>query len=572
MPTKQLPIMGHMGSKYGMLGVNEADPYDTSFYLNGYFETNPQAPEESRKTSFNKRPGTTLATDNGLAGLTGLPNNYKVQGMASTFDKNSLFFYVNNGAANRVYYYFPATGVLTNLGAAPAAAGNWTFTGPTVWTTLDGVSYGAPAGNPSVFAVTDFTKAMVISITGIMTEITDADFTALGKVTNFVAMDGYLFIGTSNNRIYNCDLNTPTSWAATSFLTVADTPGSIVWLGRARNYVVVFKQYSIEFYEDTGNPTPGSPLTAQKQLNHKIGCASKSSIKEVEDGYIFIGIDERGQMRVYKLSKADLSVKVISDTFMNQTLGGFTAVDGAYSVDPKVTGSNANAGESQVLYIRGKEFYALYLKEAIATSTSYSRTWLWDNELNVWCGRWATCVVAGNVLDDNFTPTQSVLLKKDNVLHNVLAQNFLSDASNPPYFISMTSWDATFGDSTGTGTRSYPLEWVSDVYDFGTRKRKFIDSVEIMYDVSSGGGTSVDQQVTLSYRDYDYNDVGSNKTVSVTKTYQRNGRDRLIWRRLGSTRRRAFAIKQQDVIIGQWAFRVWGIEIQYNLGEQDQEG
>lgn len=100
------------------------------------------------------------------------------------------------------------------------------------------------------------------------TEITDADFpdsTAVGVIIgNFVFMDGYLFIMTSDDgRIYNSDINDTTSWSAISFLTVqAGTRGA--GLARYKDKIVAFGSDYIEFYENVGNVI-GSPLG---RVNH----------------------------------------------------------------------------------------------------------------------------------------------------------------------------------------------------------------------------------------------------------------------------------------------------------------
>jgi len=385
-------------------------------------------------------------------------------------------------------------------------------------------------------------------------------------------MSGYLFIGTSNNRIYNSDLNTPTAWQALSFLTVADHAGALMWLARCKNYLVAFKQYSIEFYEDTGNPTPGSPLTAQKQLNRKVGLAAKSSVKEVSDGIIFLGISEHGKVEMYKLFKETLELKIISNQYMETMLSAFTAIDGAYSVDPKATGSNT--GEAQILNYLGREFYLIYAHNKAGSA----RTWVYDNDLGTWV-RWASSVTGTSgspyflgILDNNFTPTQSVLFIKSGVTYNLMAQNFLSAAGAPPYFVSMAHSTTSFGDSAGVGASviGTPFQWVSDIIDFGSRKRKFIDSVEVLYDRYDSSGDADDDQVSIQLM---YRDASISNTSQVTRTKKLPGdnKQRVRFTRCGSCRKRTFALSLIDSL-NSYPFRIWGIEVEYNIGETDQEG
>lgn len=567
MPTEQISLYGEMTSKYGAISASEAEgsePARIPYYLNGFFDRNPNAKEDMRKVSFCKRPGTTCALDAGITALTGLGVGQRIQGMISSFDKTKLIFYVNNGGANKSYYFDGTT--LSDRGVAPAAAGSWTLTGPVTFTLLDGISYGAT----NFYAVTDFNKCALINATGVWTEMTAATLTGLTKTTNICAMDGYLFIGDDRNRIYNCTLNTPGTWSALDFLTAADIPGKLMWLSRLRNYMIAFKQYSIEFFEDTGNPSPGSPLTPQKQLNRKIGLASKSSIKEVSDGIIFLGISEHGKLEIYKIFRDSLEIKPISSNYVEQFISGFTSIDGAYSVDPKITG--INAGESQIINFRGKEFYEIKVRDSTT-----DRSFIYDNDIGAWV-RWATCMTSANTLDNNFTPTQSTIFVKGGKLFNVMAQNFLSAGGVAPFFTTIGSENSIYADSVNNASsyNGFPLEWVSDVMDFGSRKRKFLDSLEILYDQWTHASVDIPgdsaNTVTLYYRDSDFNTQGTDAKL-VTRTIFTIGdtSQRMIYRRLGQFRKRNFALRQIDSI-HLFPFRIWGIELKYNIGETDQDG
>jgi hypothetical protein len=248
MPIKQLQIFGPRGvfTRGDSSGLNADFPY----YLNGYFEKVSSSETEMRQISYNMRPGLSERFN-----ANPFSNNYKIRGMVASRNRDLLLVYLNNGATNDLVA-LNTLGVVTRNGAIVPAAGAWTATGPVVFTVLDGISYGTNVH----YALTDFTKGAVLDSAAAYTEITAAVFTGLTKCTNFVGLDGYLFIGTTNNRIYNSDLNVSTSWTSTSFLTAADVPGAIVWLAKIRNFLIAFKEKSIEFFENVGNPTPGSPL------------------------------------------------------------------------------------------------------------------------------------------------------------------------------------------------------------------------------------------------------------------------------------------------------------------------
>jgi hypothetical protein len=568
MPRTQIPLIGDEGLYIPLDPVNTSGLATYPFYLNGYFEKGTVGIEEDRKVCYVKRPGFS-AYEAGGAFSTTINGPYSIQGMIASLDRTNLYIYLNDGVGfNQTFVY--SAGSLINRGTAPAAAGHWTYTGPVVFSALDGISYGA--GN---FAcVTDFNKGAVVAVTGIWTEITDAVFTGLTKVTNFAPLDGYLFIGTSNNRIYNCDLNTPTTWKATSFLTAADTPGQIIWLSRIRNFIVAFKQRSMEFFEDVGNPSPGSPLEPRRQYNRTIGCINPSSIQEMSDGIIFAGSSLNNAPRMYKLRKDDLQIVEISSRYVQQCL----------SVTPFVTSyqgdCNAAAGvfncQSQAFGWGGKELYLINLKPPFPGGINL--THVYDNDLGVWTA-WGTSLAANGVTDTNgFLGTQGQMVIGASGLTGVMfALNTGGGGVRPIaclYFMDLAGVASNFNDvnypSAGGASNSFPFSWTSDILDFGSRRRKFMDSLELLYDgqtIAAPNLSTTAHPVTITYTDYNHNIV-SGYYVTRTGYIDQAGGARCVIKQMGSFFRRAFNIKNATNCF----IRVWGIEIDYNEGESDQDG
>ena len=98
----------------------------------------------------------------------------------------------------------------------------------------------------------------------VFTEITDAQFPATTVTGQPAFLDGYLFWMTYDlGRIYNANLNAPTAYDTTSFLTVTSGDAG-TGLANYRDKVVAIGKDYIEFYENVGNAT-GSPL---QQIDH----------------------------------------------------------------------------------------------------------------------------------------------------------------------------------------------------------------------------------------------------------------------------------------------------------------
>lgn len=561
MPTKFIPLIGPQGVITPEDVTDKTGGYRS--FINGYFEKT-DSEVEHRDYAYTKRPGIATKFDS----VTPFTNDHNIQGLLSSIDRTSMIAYSNDGSAANTTWYIPNTGIPVSRGTAPAAAGNWTYSGPVCLTALDGISYGANV----YYCATDFTKGAIINSTGTWTEITDADFTGLSKCTNMIGVDGYLFIGTTNNRIYNSDLNASTAWTSTSFLTAADTPGRLLWIAKIRNFLIVFKDKSIEFFENVGNPTPGSPLEPRKSLTSRIGLLHRNTVREVSDGIIFAGLTETGMAKMYKISNQDLSINPISNRHIEQMLPALKIATSTsdYSVDSVASASFL--GQSQVFYMMGKEFYTVNISSIGAGATETVKfTQVYDNTLGIWTS-WATSFTTSATEDTyGFQASQAQPLLIGNVNTTVFVNNTYSGASAPPVLMAVDPTNLLWYDRKSDASQNvYNFSWNSDQHDFGNRKRKFMDSLEIHYtgDSTATPSASASTSLTLKYRDWDYNTTGAPfMAVSRTMYYDPGGGVRCIARRLGSFRKRAFTI----ILAAVAAMKIWGIEIQYNSGETDQE-
>lgn len=102
------------------------------------------------------------------------------------------------------------------------------------------------------------------------TEITDVDFTGLSLFGKMAFMDGFAFIMDGNSRIYNSDLNSLSSWAATNYIAKqiqSDGTGGLAQLG---NQIIAFGAETMEVFYNAGNAT-ASPLEAVKQKMQRCG-------------------------------------------------------------------------------------------------------------------------------------------------------------------------------------------------------------------------------------------------------------------------------------------------------------
>ena len=175
---------------------------------------------------------------------------------------------------------------------------------------------------------------------GTWTAISDSDFTSLVIKGKMEFMDGYAFGLTSKNKIYNSDLNSLSSWAATSFIAKQiqqDTPMGLARLGKL---IVAFGMSTMEVFHDAGAPS-GSPLENLPDLADKgvgLGSATSTYVRNyytVNNNLLyFVGGSPTGVYafngeRVEKVSNSAIDKVLASGSWYNigtLTFSGRTAI------------------------------------------------------------------------------------------------------------------------------------------------------------------------------------------------------------------------------------------------------
>lgn len=567
--SKQLPL-AQKSNTYAWRGINPSGATaasDVPVCTNGYFEASVDAFEQTRKIAYCKRPGigdfeyvttqTNLKTTN---------SGERIRGLCTSLDKTQVLFLTQDATKRYSNIWSSATDTLTQTDiTANFSTGDYAFT------VLDNIGYGSNVN----YAATNGTDGALINSSGVWSKITDADYTGNGTKTNFVGLDGYLFYGvisgTNAGRIYNSETGAAAAasgWTSTSYLSANDVPGQIVWLARIRNLIVCFKQYSIEFFEDVGNPTPGSPLEPRRSLTKRIGCASASSIQEVSDGIIFLGIDARGKMEFYKLERDSLDLKRISQNQLESsiqsayaTAGGYRAYSCDYALDSSIR------AQSQVIVMHDKELYTTVIPSAWDGTPI---TFVYDNELDLWY-RWSTSFALDGSMDGTFIPSQCFLLNNNNGGFDIcFANNYSTNTKSRfsiIYFQSASATPKAFQDQYELGTsnvHNFVFAWQSDFYDAGTSDRKFLHSLEVLYDsdpdISVGSESTFALQLIHYHLDYTqaHPAVATTRSINIDNAGFRRG----IFRQLGTFRRKAFKLLSTSA----YPLRIWGIELVFDHG------
>jgi len=151
-----------------------------------------------------------------------------------------------------------------------------------------------------------------------VTRITDADYPP-STVYGVVYLDGTIYVMNSRGVIFGSDLNAPTSWTATNFISANAEADAAVALVRQLNYVVAFKDFSTEFFYDAGNAT-GSPLSKVLNALLEIGCASAGSIAFSDNTVYFMANSRQKGRSIMKLE--GYTPKYISNQYIDRVLNG----------------------------------------------------------------------------------------------------------------------------------------------------------------------------------------------------------------------------------------------------------
>lgn len=132
----------------------------------------------------------------------------------------------------------------------------------------------------------------------------NASYTVCGGV---VALDGYIFVMTTDGKIWNSDLNDGTSWTATGYITAEMEDDVGVYLAKYRNHIVAFGSRTTEFFYNAGNPTD-SPLSPRRDIAFNVGAIvetgtnfTNQQVDAIGDTIAWVGSDLAGEVGIYTI-------------------------------------------------------------------------------------------------------------------------------------------------------------------------------------------------------------------------------------------------------------------------------
>ena len=337
-------------------------------------------------------------------------------------------------------------------------------------------------------------------------------------VSGAVFLDNYIFIGTTDNRIYNSNLGDPTTWEALSYLSFEQTADTLVGIVKHLNYLVAFGNNSTQFFYDVGNSV-GSPLGLAASYTSEIGCASGDSIVATSNTVLWIGKTKTYGKCVYAMD--GVSATKVSTS----------------NVDRHIEADDLSYVTAYCYKVSGHTLYILTLHNT-------QKTLVYDLDEKQWY-TWTQYAMASNTQPNPGTYYESYFrgtyyAEMDNIPY------VLDDDNAKLYYFSTNIYQ---DDGQPIYCRS-----VTDIRDNGSTKRKFYGRCEIVGDKVEGG------VMQISHTGNDYASYSTPRSVNLNAP-----RSQVYLS--GADRRRAW----QFLCTSNVPLRLDAAEIDFRIGEMDQE-
>jgi hypothetical protein len=321
-----------------------------------------------------------------------------------------------------------------------------------------------------------------------------------------IFIDGYVALAKGSD-VYTCDVDTPTKWTASNFLSAEMFPDPIVALSRQNNQVVVLGHSSIEFFYDAANAA-GSPLSRNDSTTIQMGCAAPYALIGNEKYIFYVSQSDSGGRAAWIID--GFQPKKVSDEYIERIL------------DAEVDMSDCRGFG---LRTKGHLFYVLNLKTS-------GRTLVYDTDEKLW-HEWASNTAGVNGV-----------FQCDHMADNTTGAAYLLHNSNGSlYKLDPT----TYQDDT----TPIIVELVTNKYDMDTYHRKFMHSCKIVCD-----RYAVANSIKLQWTNDDYQTWSNVKTISLSDDFP-------AFQRMGVFRRRAFKLIHDT----NNPLRVESLEVEYTEGD-----
>lgn len=376
----------------------------------------------------------------------------------------------------------------------------------------------------------------IITSTTYNTPLANSNWNQYDELTHIVYLNNRCFVGIINSgRIIQTTLGSFVEWPASEFLTVESYGGKLVDLARYNNYITAFKEYSLEFFEDVANQN-GTVLGRVDAAIQQIGTVNPATIVDTGGGeLIWLSNDESGKKHIAKLNNS-FQVEFLEDDFVSKYLELVSAYDGSFA---------------HLLNVNGHQFYVLTLQERyypnVATDLK-NTTLVYDLKTKLWYN-WYTDGTSTEFDSGSFNYRTTGILRISGACKTTSGATLIQDITNGHLY----QMDDAYGEDGPAGA-SIPWKIRFSPITLGTFKRKFVNAITVLLDLSQNPTQTVDVALYT-----DDGATGYKRTINSisTEPYELTGRA------FGSFKRGAIEISgSQDEKV-----RIAGVVVNYDIGE-----
>jgi hypothetical protein len=293
-------------------------------------------------------------------------------------------------------------------------------------------------------------------------------------------MDGYCFVAQfRGDTIYNSNLNDITVWnTGVNNIRATQFTGEIRALARQANYILAFKENSIEYFYNAGL-TNTSPLQRQVSYTKRVGLAFTNSLAQRGDTFYFIG-QENGEQECGVYSLTNNTIDKISTPEVDR-----------YLIQLLNASPNTNSILSYCIKVNNKEMYFLTNKGDAAVGSPRNFTLVYDSTTKTWATWYAsTSSMFPLTCTTTFSFLGGISFLDPRLLVGGTAKTYQVNLGVPnSYFNDCRTKDTLLGQySSILATLRIPS------FDFGTGNRKFMHEMSL----SSIAPQGMQHQVTFT--------------------------------------------------------------------------
>jgi len=462
-------------------------------------------------------------------------------------------------------------------------AGGLTLTAPVVADLIFRFEGGPPASGLTGFFLKSTRAAYFYDTSALtVTKVTDVDYPSI-TVPGVAWLNGRFFVCNQNGQIFNSAINNPFDWSALAVIGAIMDGDSPVTLTRFRNYIMVLKDFSIEFFNDTGSPPPASPLLRVDSAFVEIGCAAAESVINTYSSVFFVGQVKRTKGRKVYMMEGYIP-QIISNDFIEKILDGDNLSNvRAFGYSP--SGKDFYVlqlfnSERTLVYDIGNRLWYVWGSKALRTANTVLSITFSNNSGVEFV---ATVIELGHPHEDGdlviisgadidtYNGTFPIRYLTANSYEYVLPIDPLNDptgtitaqgftlesfrpsgyatAANVEYFQDRVNGKIYTAANSDLTDDNLHIDWrvVTQNKDFETTNTKFYARVEPV-----GDKTLNSSKLYIRHSDTDYRSFSPFRSVDLNV-------ERSQLRALGSSRRRAFELRHH----GQAKIRLSGLEVEF---------